>query len=101
MTIHTVEKTVDTNTLNKFIGKSVEIHTAYKRFLGQLESVTNNHVVVSAHGKYDKTHYGHQTILSEPIIAIREVIPSSHLSKEECDVKKYADDCEDDCEEKA
>jgi hypothetical protein len=90
-----VEKTVDTNTLNKFIGKGVEIHTAYKRFLGQLESVAGDHIIMSPHSKYDRAHYSDQVILSEPIISIREVIPSSHLTKEECDTKKYEDDCED------
>jgi rRNA-processing protein FCF1 len=99
MTIHTVEMIVDTNTLNKFVGKGVEIHTAYKRFLGQLESVSTDHIVVSARGNYERAHYGFQTILSEPIIAIREVIPESYLSKEECETKKYTDNEEDICED--
>lgn len=89
-----MENIVDTTTLDKFVGKNVEIHTANKRFSRLLEDVDDVHIIMFPTGKYDRIHYSAQIILSESIIAIREIIPESHLTEEEYKCKCEYDDCE-------
>ena len=88
---------MNTSTLNGFLSKYVEIYVLDRRFTGIVESLNKDEITLLPIGRYDRIHYGSQIIMTRNIIAIREIIPESRLTKEDLDYssKKTDDDEED------